>query len=329
MNVKVVYVVTSTPRDIYLEQAYVSMLSLRHNSPDTRICLLTDTKTAETFTGFRAKIAEMADELKIIDLDQTINGMQRSRMLKTSVRKHFAGDLLFVDCDTLIMRPLNDIDKIDYDLAACIDSHANFADNPYRSLCMIHGKMLDWPIECEDTYYNSGVILARDTPSVHDFYDRWHANWLKGRDAGVYMDQPSFAKSNYELSHPVKRLDDRWNCELKHGIKYVATGYILHYLCTNTMYGLKALFLLNDRAVFQRIKETGVVDEAVLHLFDYPFDGIDTPTMLINDRDIIFMLDPFISTLRENYNSTAFKIIKKAVLGSLAIKTRLTRLLKK
>lgn len=35
------------------------------------------------------------------------------------------------------------------------------------------------------------------------------------------MDQPAFAKTNYMLNHPVQTLDNVWNCELKHGVKYL------------------------------------------------------------------------------------------------------------
>lgn len=48
MKTKVAYVVVSSPNDIYLEQAYVSMFSLKHHMPDAYIVLLTDRLTSES-----------------------------------------------------------------------------------------------------------------------------------------------------------------------------------------------------------------------------------------------------------------------------------------
>ena len=90
MKAKIVYVLVSTCNDIYLEQAYVSMHSLRHYMPDAHIVLLTDQLTSETFVGHRKEEIRYVDELIVAELDKRLNAQMRSRQLKTSVRNRLS-----------------------------------------------------------------------------------------------------------------------------------------------------------------------------------------------------------------------------------------------
>ena len=284
MKTKIVYVLVSTEKDCYLEQAYVSMTSLRQHMPDVSITLLVDTKTKNSFVGERAKMASLASDIISIDLDPNIAANKRSRLLKTSARLHISGDYLFIDTDTIIARDLSNIDDTNTDIAACWDSHSPFKTNPYRDMCISHGKRLNWPIENEESYFNSGVIFVKDSPQAHEFYKKWHQNYLEGTEKRVFMDQPSFAKTNYEMGHIVKTLPDVWNCELKHGIRFLRDAYIVHYLCTNKEGG--EAFLLNNLDVFEKIKETGELPEEVIKTINDPFCGLPNVSWLRSIDDL-------------------------------------------
>lgn len=310
MRTIIVYVLVSTDKDIYLEQAYISMLSVRHNSPGSKIILLTDCITAETFKGFRKEMANVADNIITVNLPSEYSGMERSRMLKTSVRKHVSGDLLFIDCDTVVTRPLDDIDNCQFNIAACRDTHSNFIENPYRELCVKHAKILQWPIEEEKTYFNSGVIYVKDTPETHDFYESWNRNWMIGREKRVYMDQPSFALTNYQSDHIVKVLDDHYNCELKHGARYLHNPYIIHYLCTNT--NSSPLFILNDKHKLEEIKRTKTLPPDIEAVISNPYSGIDTPTLIINGDTMQAVMNPYISSIIRNRNTFTGRIFRQA-----------------
>ena len=73
MKTKIVYVLTSSEKDIYLEQCFVSMCSLRRYNPDAYIVLLTDDLTATTFTGNRKRMIELASEIVTVTLDHSLN----------------------------------------------------------------------------------------------------------------------------------------------------------------------------------------------------------------------------------------------------------------
>lgn len=290
MKTKLVYILTSSDKDIYLEQMYVSMYSAKYYMPDAHIVLFTDTLTHNTFKNIRKKEIQYADEIITINLDtKKYNGQQRSRQLKTSARNFIDGDFLFIDCDTIICKPLYEIDDFVFDIAACVDTHSEFKNNPYRRMCMRHGKLLGWPIENETEYFNSGVIYVKDNDLTRKFYARWNKNLINGYSKNVFMDQPSFAKTNYEFEHIINRLDDVFNCELKHGIRFLKDAKIVHYLCTNfSFHQNKQLFLMNERSVLEGIKKDGVISNEIIEVIKDPFYGLASVTYCFAGDDVHF-----------------------------------------
>ena len=292
MNTKIVYVLVSSEDDIYLEQAYVSMASVKHHMPDAHICLLTDKLSEKSFVGPRKNEVGLADEIISVDLDPLLKAQKRSRLLKTNFRNYIEGDLLFIDCDTVITRPLYDIENVGGDICACRDSHSSFEDNPCRQLCIDHGHILGWAIDEEMEYYNSGVMLVKDNDLTKEFFKKWNMEYLKGYDKGVSMDQPSLAKTNFEYDHIICPLPDEWNCEFKFGVRYLRDAYIVHYLCTNVRPNDRMPFLLNEKYIFDNIKVNGIIPRDVSDLFDNVFAGIPELTLLLSGSDVKACLNP-------------------------------------
>ena len=289
MKTKIVYILVSSNNDIYLEQAYISMFSLKYYMPDAYIVLLTDQLTADSLVGLRKSEVEFVDELIVANLDPSLNAQKRSRLLKTSARNRLDGDFLYIDCDTVICQPLHEIDSLEVSIAACRDTHSDFSHNPYRNMCVKHGRLLNWPIENEKDYFNSGVIYVKDVPETHEFYKRWFDNLNAGYKKNVKMDQPSFAKTNYEMGHIIQHLPDVWNCESMHGIRYLKDAKILHYLCTNSSkYQNKQLFLLNENDVLLEVKRTGKIDNSIIEVIKDPFKGIAETTHCFAGDDLLF-----------------------------------------
>ena len=303
MKTKIVYVLVSSDKDIYLEQAYVSMCSLKFYMPDAHITLLTDVATKETFHGVRKLELKYVDELVVVNLDASeYNAQKRSRLLKTSARLHVQGDFLFIDCDTIIAKPLTDIDKMNCDMAACMDTHCLMKDSPYNDSYISKGHLLGWPIEKEDIYYNTGVIWVRDCHETHDFYKRWNSNLIKGYEKRVFQDQPSFAKTNYEMGHPVQKLYDTWNCELKHGIRFLKDAIIVHYLCTNpSKFQEKQLFLMNEKDVLLNVKKDAVISDDIIEVIKDPFKGLAALTQCFAGEDVHFFRTRRYSFFRKRF----------------------------
>jgi len=314
MRTKVVYVVVSSPADVYLEQAYVSMYSLKYYMPDAYIVLLTDYETSESFVGVRKEEIKYADEVKVVDYRGTeFNAQQRSRQLKTSIRQLIKGDFLYIDCDTIVTRRLDEIDSIDAMIAACRDSHCDFIDNPYRDLNLKLGRQLGWPINQERQFFNGGVTYVKDVPEAYEFYRHWNENLTDGYKMNVFQDQPSFAKTNYEMNHIVQQLPDEWNCELKHGIRYLKDAFIVHYLCTNpSKYQSQQLFLLNESSVWEELKKNGIISKRIMETIKDPFCGLAELTHVFSGEDIYFF-----QTIEYNYVRRHFRRGSQSRLFSL------------
>jgi len=310
---KLLYVLISTDADIYLEQAYVSMFSVKHHMPQSHITLLTDKDTEKSFTNIRGKEIKYADEIISVDLDvNKYNAQQRSRILKTSARQYVKGDFIFIDCDTIVVKPFPEKINATAPIMACWDTHAAFKDNPYRDMCLRHGHLLDWPIDNEDVYFNSGIMYVKEESTSYDFYKKWNENLLKGFENGVYMDQPSLAKTNYEMGHVIGRLDDIWNCELMHGIKYLKDAYIWHYLCTNKSNNRhKQLFILNEKDVMFDIKKSASIPEEVRQVADDPFTGLAEITHCFAGEDVYYFRSPIHQYIRKTYNTPKFSSLIK------------------
>lgn len=331
MKTKIVYVLVSNPNDFYLEQAYVSMHSLRIHQSDAHIVLLTDSSTAKTLTGIRKNEVKYVDELVVVDIDsRKYNAQQRSRQLKTSIRNRIDGDFLFIDCDTIVTRRLDDIDSIDASIAACRDTHSCFSNNPYRDMCLEHGHLLGWPIDDEKDYFNSGVIYVKDVPDTHEFYQRWNNNLNKGYYKGVYMDQPSFAKTNYEMGHIINHLPDVWNCELKHGIRYLKDAYIVHYLCTNpSVFQNEQLFLMNEQDSLMEVKNTGVIGDNINSVINNPFMGLAEITHCFAGEDIYFFRSDYYNILRKLYIKRKVPFFLCQILKLYDLKMRISKKMRK
>lgn len=287
MKTKLLYVLVSSENDIYLEQAYVSISSAKYHMPDVHITLLIDRLTELSLTPDRRNKLKAVSEIVVIDLPSGLTGQQRSRILKTSCRKYISGDFLFIDCDTIIVRPLYEIDNLPYVLAACKDAHSNFSSNPYRGMCINHCKKLGIDVADEELYFNSGVVLARDTAEVHKFYDRWSKNLKIGRLKGIFMDQPSFAKTNIELGHMISPLNDIWNCQIIHGIKYVKDANIIHYLCTSpTKKGDTQVFILRDKWRMEQIRHNDIIQKEIMDCFEDPFRGFPNCVHILSGNNI-------------------------------------------
>ena len=303
------------------------MFSAKHHMPDCHITLLTDKATESSFTNNRKNEIVYADEIISIDLDTKIySAHQRSRILKTSARQHVKGDYIYIDCDTVIVKPFPDISYYTAPIMACWDTHAKFKDNPYRDMCLEHGHLLHWPIDKEDFYFNSGVIIVRDDKVSYDFYKKWNENLLLGYEKGVYMDQPSFAKTNYEMGHIVERLDDLWNCELKHGVKYMKDSYIWHYLCTNKSNNKhQQLFILNETNVLMEVKRTTIISDDIKRVVSDPFLGLAEVTHCFAGEDVFYFRTPLHQTFRSLYETKIFSIMEKM----LKVIKRINRFIRK
>lgn len=313
MNTKIVYVLTSTTEDIYLEQAIFSIYSLRKtaiNKP--HIVLLTDSNTKNSFIENRAIINDLVDEFVIVDAPPKYTSKMVSRMLKTNMRKHINGDFLYIDTDTLILKPLDEIENYTNDIMAVCDLHAGkLSNSPSKNLCCHDAKILGWALDLERCFFNGGVFYVKDNKITHDFFNRWNENWEKCLKKGISTDQSSLAKTNAEFNYIIRPLPNEWNCMGQYGVRYINDAKIFHYLCTIKVINGQSIppHILNSDVPFLLFKKSGEIPQIIDDCIEDPLNGFAEITQIISGNDVAMYQDTINLLLKKYYGTNFYKRI--------------------
>lgn len=279
MKTKLVYILTCTPESTYIEQALIAIWSARYHNPDSIIVLLTDNKTSGLLHagGKRGEVLKYITEEKVITFDHSMTMHYRSRWLKSQVRELVDGDFLFIDCDTICKESLVEIDTFDALIAMVPDEHLRISDYPQclHQLLKERSNELGYDIMGEEWYYNSGVIYAKDTPLVHEFWRCWHEIWKKGEKKGIKVDQPSLGKANIEYEHIIRRLPDVWNTLIYMNPIFADKGKILHF------WNIRNKSFIFARPFLDYLKDNGLTEYAKWCILNplnsvLPFDNVLT-----------------------------------------------------
>lgn len=133
MKTKIVYVLASSQEDYFLEQCLISLKFLRKYNPEAYVVLVCDDTTESSLNGNRQDIKLLINELKSIQFERPVNKVERSRLMKVNLRKYVEGDFLYIDCDTIIVNDLSEIDNFTFSIGAVLDGHQPLKSHPMRS----------------------------------------------------------------------------------------------------------------------------------------------------------------------------------------------------
>lgn len=233
---KIVYVVVSGKDSIYLAQAYASAWSLKYHNPDVSITLVMDNKTSAVWDncGFE-EFKSMVNHVIKVDFDDSVKNHERSRYLKTSLRKLIEGDFLFIDTDTIITDSLSKLDDIKCDVGAVVDGHRyidavplfKFIRNWLKKYYQINNVLPNI------NYYNSGVLLVRDTEIASQLFSKWHFYWNKSKEQGFSKDQLPLLAADNSLGGVITPIADIYNYQVSETAKYINDAKITHFLYGN------------------------------------------------------------------------------------------------
>jgi len=266
MRTKIVYVLVSDNSDYYWEQALISIHSLKIYNSDAIIELVIDKETEKTLYGKRSEIRKYVSEIHTIEIPSEFDKKQRSRYLKTNLRKFISDDFLFIDTDTIICGDLSSIDKVVADVSAVADYNnpLELREKGAIGKC----KKIGFDNVEGMPYFNSGVMLVHDTPKAKRLYEDWHKNWLLSCEKNVNLDQPALCMANIENDFLLKELSGVWNCQYKidSGYRLLKKALIIHYFG----WGINEYTHLHHNYIFERIKEYGGIDSLVDNVIKQP-----------------------------------------------------------
>ena len=185
---KYLYVLVNSATGFYTEQTYVSMLSLRHVTPNAFISLLVDDITAnDDDNKFLKLIKTIVNEYKVITLPPSMQPIARSRFIKTSMREYILGDLLFIDSDTIWANPVDEKD-FTFDIMGVLDGNNVLQNNPALDYIQSVFKKTNYAPK-SGYYFNSGVLFIKESSFSHKFFEKWHNYWKESSKSGCYVDQ--------------------------------------------------------------------------------------------------------------------------------------------
>lgn len=310
---QIVYVLVSDEKDLYLEQCLVSVTSLKKRMPNCHITLLIDNKTSISLQGKRSLIKRYIENIVEVDFLDEIQKKERSRYLKTSMRKNIKGDFLFIDCDTVVCEDLQQIERYENNLYAVMDNHTPLNKNVYARDMVLRAKKCGFYAAYNNIHFNSGVLWVKDTQETRKFFELWHALWIEGKQKGILSDQLSFNEANCRMNGFISELNGIWNCQVDFGIKYLYSAKIIHYLGFNPK-GKKneeqiLPYRMSSRKLLNEIKVKGTLSDEVLKIIDEPKgEKAFYPSLLINNNrvDVKIMFGSLISCLRVLYRKLHF-----------------------
>lgn len=216
MSFNYVYVLTSDEEDFYADQAAISIYSLKKKNPESHVIVITDKKTMECLPAKGGHLESVVDEFVVKGIPVALTRYQRSRYLKTSCRKWVKGDYIFLDTDTIIMDSLHELESKDCMMGAVLlqDSFNWNRNNPHYHIKK-YNKSRELPENYNygiENFYNSGVMLCRDTPEVHNLYNRWHERWLESSSKYDFnMDQSDLWITDVEQGTLITPIEGQYN----------------------------------------------------------------------------------------------------------------------
>jgi lipopolysaccharide biosynthesis glycosyltransferase len=296
-----VYVLATDEKDLFLEQALLSITSLRLKIKNVDVTVLIDDISVNTLINARVEIYNAA-KITALKLPENLNKEQRSRWLKTSMRQHIKGDFLYIDCDTIVADDLFDISD-NIIIAAVPDQHIMVENHPLKKRFYSIDKKLGFSSSIKtNKHFNSGVIFCRDVPLAYDFFDEWRKLWLLSVSRGVNVDQPSFNQANLNINNIITELDGIWNCQVEYnGLRYLDNAKIIHYFSSNKQ---EKPYLLANTSTLEAIKNTGRVSQDIKDRLRNPRSLFSQNVRLISDARMLAIINSslFDLLIRRGFN---------------------------
>ncbi|MDY5004843.1 MAG: hypothetical protein SPF12_00540 [Prevotella sp.] len=293
---QIVYVLVANEKNLYLEEMWVSIFSLRRHHPEATVKVLVDMETKEYLSRF-TQLTSMIDETVVVQTPAGYNAKQRSRQIKTTIRNVLKGDYIFIDTDTVICKPLDGIvediaEMKDFrGIAAVREGHATMKDTLFPPTGTVK-RIFDIDISQSPLMTNSGVMFVADIPFTHEFYKRWNENWKRSCfEKGNSQDQPSLYATDCQYGYVIRELSGIYNAQVAMSLKYYADAVILHWWHMDFIedQSYSPYFSLE---IYKDLKKEGEITPQIEELIINAKQSFVSPTMPVGKEHILFLFSP-------------------------------------
>lgn len=221
-----VYVLISHENSSYAAMCLISALSVRRVDASARITVLSDHLTLAMLRHHKHQLLEVADE--VLDCSVEESPVRTSRIIKTTMLQRLQSDFIFLDVDTVIMRPIAPKLLEPYSLQMALDRSLQYPKPCFPDWLDPHYEQLGWACPTS-RYYNSGVMMVRANEAARQLFEEWHRRWREFLVTGLHYDQPALNSSIDSLGVSVGILPIRYNAMVRVDEAFRWKARVLHF----------------------------------------------------------------------------------------------------
>ena len=306
MKTQIVYALIASNDDLFLQEIWASVYSLRHYEPDREVRVCCDETTAKLVYN-TPKLAKMFTEIVVIPTPEEYSPKLRSRHVKTLVRQFVTGPFLYIDTDTIICAPLNEIDDSEYDIAGVPEGNISFDKNIFRDSVIKRVKrVFNYDASHHPHWINGGVIYAADNQKAHVFYQKWHENWNYSTfKKQMSQDMPALLKTEVDTGIMISELPGYFNAQPFMSMSFFGEAKILHFLHSFFPED-KSFCPYFDKSIYIKIKEIGDITPEIGNLILHAKSSITSPSMMVGERTLNFMTSTAAPIFEKIYSEGGF-----------------------
>lgn len=303
MKTQVVYALIASDKDLFIEEVWSSIFSLRLYEPDREVRVCCDAPTAERIKLF-PKLEKLITEVVVVTLPEDCNTPKlRSRQIKTSVRQYVKDSFLFVDTDTVFCGSIEAIDFLDADIAGVYEYHLPLSQSPFKHLVIANLKnIFRVDVSSSDQWHNSGVLLVADNEKTHAFYKKWNENWRYASfEKGMSQDEPALMKTDLDFGYLIKPLPDVFNSQPAMSVKYFADAKIIHFLHMHFPKDQSFCSFIN-KSFYERMHQAGCITPELAEEIRNVKKSFASPSCVVGWQTMNFMTSPVFPIFEKIYN---------------------------
>ena len=210
----------------YASLCLLSAISVRGVDATSRITVVADPATVRSLRQRKHPVLDAADDWVEAPVDGTPTFI--SRFLKTTLLQRLQDSFVYLDGDTVVVRPIAGRGRHPASLQMATDRFLHHPKPGFPDWVRPLYEQMGW--EPTRHYFNAGVLFVRNDGDAGRFFEQWHHRWQAFvRATGRMNDQPALNSSIEASGVTVARLPLRYNAMVKVREHYRWRARTIHF----------------------------------------------------------------------------------------------------
>ena len=210
----IVYVVTSSGRDVYTAMTRLSIASVRLANPGVTVSVVVDSDSSRALHASADRLIREVDNWVVVETPEGPAEF-RNRYIKTQLGRCVSDKpFVYLDSDTIVRDRIHFEPESAWDIAGAFNHGVSGPEEQVSNHDLGIVTRMAWSYE-KGKYINGGVLFVNDTERADRFYQSWHHLWLSSYSCtGDYRDQPSLNAAVAETEVVLRLLPLSYNAQI-------------------------------------------------------------------------------------------------------------------